>query len=115
MIKVYIASPYSKGDVAVNVARQMTCANILIDTGFAPFAPLLFHFQHLHSPKSYKIWMTLDFEWVKSCDVLLRLSGDSEGADREVEFAKNIGIPVVFSLGELWDAYPKNKTIKDNK
>ena len=41
--------------------------------------------------------MKLDFEWIKSCDALLRIEGISSGADREVEFAKNNNIPVFFA------------------
>ena len=35
MIRVYIASPYTKGDIAVNVKTQLDAADILIEKGFA--------------------------------------------------------------------------------
>lgn len=41
MVKVYVASPYTLGDVAVNVKAQMDAADKLISLGFAPFVPLL--------------------------------------------------------------------------
>jgi hypothetical protein len=45
--------------------------------------------------------MQLDFEKIKRCDVLLRLSGESSGADREVDFALSINKMVVYDLTDL--------------
>jgi hypothetical protein len=99
--KVYIASPYTLGDVAVNVKTQMDCADNLIGLGFAPYVPLLSHFLHMVNPRSYEEWTRLDNEWVIACDYLLRLPGESKGADAEAKLAKIHGIPVVYSLREL--------------
>ena len=98
MTKIYIASPYTKGDPAINVKIQMDCANRLMDLGFSPYVPLLCHFLHMANPRPYKDWMELDLDWIRVCDYLLRLPGESPGADREVEFAKSLNIPVVYSL-----------------
>ncbi len=100
-LKVYIASPYTKGDVAQNIRRQIDVADELMNLGFSPFLPVLSHFQHIVCPRPYEEWMDNDLEWVLACDALLRLSGDSPGADREVLFAKKNHIPVFESLFEL--------------
>jgi hypothetical protein len=104
--KVYIASPYTKGDVAVNVKRQMDMADQLMTLGYAPFAPLYSHFQHMAHPRPYADWIAIDLEWVPACDVLLRLDGESSGADGEVAFARERGIPVVFSVEQLRRCFP---------
>lgn len=101
MIKVYIASPYTKGDIAVNVKRQLDCVDELMNWGYAPFAPLYSHFQHMAHPRPYTDWIKVDLEWVKACDVVLRLEGESAGADGEVKHAQILGIPVVYSIQEL--------------
>lgn len=101
MKAVYIASPYTKGDVAVNVKAQIDCADELITLGFAPFVPLYSHFQHMQHPRPYEDWTRLDNEWVLRCDCLLRLEGESSGADAEVELAVKNNIPVFYSIGEL--------------
>lgn len=106
-LKVYIASPYTKGDVAVNTKRQLDCYNTLMDWGFAPFAPLWSHFQHLVHPRPYEDWCEVDLIWLKACDIVLRLDGESKGADEEVIFAKHNNIPVVYSLEELLRHYRK--------
>lgn len=101
MIKVYIASPYTLGDVAVNVKYQMDVANELMELGFAPFTPLLTHFLHMAHPRPYEDWIKVDKVWVLACDALLRLGGQSSGADSEVELAKQNDIPVFYGTVEL--------------
>jgi len=86
---------YSGGDVAVNVARAMDCADALICAGFAPVVPHLSHFLHMHHPHGYETWMEIDFALLPVCAVLIRMPGDSPGADREVLRAVELGIPVV--------------------
>jgi len=105
MVKVYIASPYTLGDVAVNVKRQIDCADELRNYGFAPFAPLYSHFQHMAHPRPYSDWVKIDLEWVKVCDALLRLEGESKGADGEVDFARENNIPVFYSIDALKTFY----------
>lgn len=100
-IRVYIASPYTKGDVAINVKRQLDCADELMTLGYVPFAPLYSHFQHMAHPRPYTDWIEIDLIWVKQCNCVLRLDGESSGADGEVEFAKQNNIPVFYSINEL--------------
>ena len=101
MRKIYIASPYTKGDVALNVKRQLDYADTLLDMGFVPCVPLYSHFQHMVHPRPYEDWIKLDLEWIAVCDGLLRLEGESAGADREVIHAKSLDIPVFHSLEEM--------------
>lgn len=113
MIKVYIASPYTLGDVAVNVKRQIDAVDELMNKGFAPFAPLYSHFQHMAHPRPYKDWTDIDLVWVGVCDCVLRLDGESMGADSEVEFAKTFNIPIFYSFNELYSYFEyTNKIFK---
>ena len=105
MIKVYIASPYTLGDVAVNVKRQIDCADELMNIGFLPFAPLYSHFQHMIHPRPYEDWIQIDLEWVEVCDCVLRLEGESHGADGEMIYAKQLGKPVFKSIEKLKEHY----------
>jgi len=108
---VYIASPYTIGDTAVNVRKQLDCASLLMDIGFIPFAPLLTHFLHLVHPRPYRTWMDYDFEWVKACDFLLRLQGQSSGSDREILVAESNDIPVIRDIKLLLE----HNTITSNR
>lgn len=105
MIKVYIASPYTIGDVAVNVKLQMDTMDQLMTLGFVPYAPLFTHFQHMVHPRPVQDWLNLDNAWLRECDCLLRLGGESSGADDEVKLASSMGMPVFMSIDELIKCY----------
>jgi len=98
---IYIASPYTNGDVGQNVAVQLNAAHRLMDMGLCPIAPLLSHFLHIHQFRPYEEWLVMDFELLKRSDIVLRLPGYSNGADREVTEAKNLKIPVAIGWKEL--------------
>ena len=106
MITVYIASPYTKGDPQENTNISFDCALDLIELGFAPYAPLYSHYLHIRRPQDYHVWTALDLIWVLKCDALLRLPGESSGADAEVKFAEENHIPVFYSVDDLvkWKA-----------
>lgn len=101
MIKVYIASKYSIGDQAANVRASMDAFNELARLGFAPYSPLLSHFQQIVHPLDYETWMAIDLEWLRQCDVVLRLPGESAGADREVTEAETCNIPAFDTTFDL--------------
>jgi len=109
MIKVFISSPYTIGDVARNVKNAMDTADQLITAGFAPFCPLYSHFQHIAHPRPYVDWTRLDMEWLKVCDCILRLPGESAGADQEVMwFRQHTMKPVFYMIADLVDFYKRN-------
>jgi hypothetical protein len=105
MVKVYIASPYTKGDIAVNVKIQMDTANELMNAGICSYVPLLNHFLHMAHPRPAEDWYAMDKEWLVVCDAVLRLPGESEGADAEMVLAQRSGIPVYYSIQEVVRAY----------
>jgi hypothetical protein len=98
---VYISAPYSKGDIVLNVRQVCLVANDLIKMGHIPYVPHLTMLWHLVSPKPYEDWIKLDVALLSRFDCVLRLAGDSKGADTEVEEALKLGIPVYYSLEEL--------------
>jgi hypothetical protein len=104
-VKAYIASPYTLGDIAVNVKTQMDMADKLMDAGFIPFAPLYSHFQHMAHPRPYQDWIKVDNVWVLVCDCVLRLEGKSSGADDEVKLAIENNIPVFYNFEDLCTYY----------
>ena len=100
-MRVYIAGPYAKGDVAMNIREVIEAADMVLDIGHTPYVPHLTHLWHLISPHPQEEWLALDGEWLKVCDVVLRIPGESVGANSEVLLAMELGIPVVFSEAEL--------------
>ena len=98
---VYLAGPYTKPDPCENVNRTCSLATELIDLGFAPLIPHLTMLWHVITPRPIEFWYDYDLQLVLRCDALLRIPGESTGADREVEFARQRGIPVVGSVADL--------------
>ncbi len=101
MKRIFISGPYTLGDVAQNVKRAMDTANTLIDLGYAPFCPHLTHFLHMNHSQPYEKWLEIDIAFLEVCDCLLRLPGESKGADAEVELALRLGIHVVYDISEI--------------
>lgn len=100
-IYVYIAGPYTTGDPVENTRRVVQTADTLIQHGFTPFVPHLSMFWHFLYPHDVDYWYQYDIDWLEKCDVLLRLSGESKGADNEVDIALKRGINVAYSLNDL--------------
>lgn len=100
-IRVFVSAPYSDGDTAVNVRAAIDAADKLLENGFTPFLPHLFHFWHLIHPHDREEWMKLDMAWLRQCEALIRLPGNSPGADVEEQQAKRWGIPVYGSVTEF--------------
>lgn len=108
---IYIASPYTKGDQALNVRFQMQIWDTLVAMNVIPIAPLWSHFQHLHRPRPYQDWIDYDNEIITRCDACLRLDAvdswvgysqhESSGADAEVRLFRSLNKPVFFSLDSL--------------
>jgi hypothetical protein len=104
-IKVYIAGPLtSSGRVTENVHQAAMIADELLGLGFAVYVPHWNVVQDTAFPRDYNFWLAHDLEWLAVCDVLLRLPGDSPGADAEVQRARELGKHVYFDIDELIEA-----------
>ena len=104
--RIYIAGPYTKGDTALNVRAAILAGNKLAQAGYSPFIPHLSHFWHMLCLHPIEFWYQYDFVWLELCDCLLRLPGESVGSDLEVRRAKELGIPVYWSVEEALEAHP---------
>jgi nucleoside 2-deoxyribosyltransferase len=109
MKHIYVASPYTKGDKEYNVMRQISAGHLLMDKGFVPVLPLLSHFMHLRRSRPYEDWMALDISLLGRCDALLRLAGESPGADSEVAYARRHHIPVFYTFRDLFYYFPAKR------
>lgn len=100
-MRIYIAGPYSGGDVAQNVSTAIYEGDYVARLGHIPFIPHLTHFWHMFLSHEYEFWMAQDMEWLKLCDAILRIPGESKGADREVEVARKLGLIVYVSVFDI--------------
>ena len=102
-IWVYISGPISIGNMILNARRAMDTFAKLMDLGYTPICPHWSVFQELVYPETvtYEYWLAYDRQLLERVDVVLRLPGESKGADQEVEWAKELGIPVFEDLDTL--------------
>jgi len=97
---VYISGPYTKGDVAANVQQAMWAGLAVLDHGHTPLIPHLSHFLHILSQRPWDRWIEMDRALIHVSDELIRLDGESKGADIEVNLALSLHIPVYHGMGE---------------
>lgn len=100
--------------MCVNVANATAAARELMRRGFAPLCPQFSCFLHYAGgffgytfPEAtsagftHDEYLEVDLPWVAAADAVLRLPGESIGADRETEFANLCGIPVYDDIGVM--------------
>ena len=100
---IYVSAPYSKGDVGGNIRRACYAGDMLLLKGHIPVIPHLSHLWHLISPHSWETWMEISLALLTVCDAVLRLDGESNGADLEIAQAKEDCMVIYFSLEEVPD------------
>lgn len=92
---VYIAGPYTRPDPIINTRRAVKAGMRLYKANLAyPVIPHLTMLTHLLDPQDVEFWYEFDLHALARCDAVLRLRGESTGADREVRFALEHGISV---------------------
>jgi hypothetical protein len=99
---VYISGPISLGNTIVNVRNGCLAWETLRAGGLCtPIAPHWSIQQEMVWPITHAEWIEYDLELVARCDAVLRLPGESKGADQECLFAQQLGLPVFHDLNEL--------------
>lgn len=93
---LYIAAPYTRPDPVMNTHRVCQVATFIVErTDWVPVVPHLTLLWHAIVPREIEWWYAYDLRLLSACDALLRLPGESTGADREVAEAIERGIPVL--------------------
>ena len=100
---IYVSGPYSLGDVSKNIRRACLAGDAILRKGHIPFIPHLSHLWHLISPKTWEEWLRIDTALIGLCDALLRLPGESKGADLEVAEAKKLCMFIYYAVEEIPD------------
>jgi hypothetical protein len=91
---VYVAGPYTRPDPVENTRAAILVGERLYAAGLYAVVPHVNLIQHLVAPKGVDHWYEHDLHALTKCDALLRMPGESTGADLEVEFARRRWIPI---------------------
>ena len=103
---VYVAGPYrgpSAWKIEENIRRAECLALEVWKGGMACICPHT-NTRFYQGEAADEIWLQGDLEIMSRCDWVLMVPGweSSTGATAERDYAIRIGIPVVYSLEELW-------------
>ena len=110
MKKVYVAGAMSADnilEVLNNIHDGIKIGAELLKNGFAPFVPHLDVMFKIQNGSDLKVpvdnYYQYSMEFLKVCDCVLVCPNwkNSKGTLAEIEMAKNLGIPVYYSLEEL--------------
>lgn len=110
---IYLACPMTIGGFDFNTRKCLEIADRLMVKGYCPIPPVLSFLWGVYSPKSHEDWLQHDFSLIRVSDGVLRIKGDSEGADREMDFAVRHDVPVFLSEYELYSEMSPN--IEENE
>lgn len=92
---VYIAGPITKPDPIANTNEAVLISDDLYSQGICvPLIPHMNLVWHLIKPHPNAYWYEYDLHLLRRCDALLRLEGESVGAELEIKVAESIGLPV---------------------
>ena len=106
---IYIAGPYGRRrglsleDRLDNVGVSLAYARSIIKRGHVPLVPVLYHYVHegwYESPDE-NYWLEMFLKLIERCDAVFRIPLESEGADREVEYALEREMKVFYSMEEV--------------
>lgn len=92
---VYVAGPMTIDPYGC-VRQAVVAFRHLRAAGLTPFLPQLSVLHEMIDPQPYEDWMAYDFDVISNVAAVFRLIGESKGADREVEYARSLDIPVFF-------------------
>lgn len=105
---IYLAGPISS-DPLRHTHQAIKLAAELAKMGWLIHIPHVSVLAEMFAPLPYESWMHLDMRGVRRCDALIRrcdalirLPGESPDADRELELARELGLPVVRTVPNGW-------------
>ena len=103
-LRVYIAGPYTIGDTILNIRAAIKAGDRVLKAGHIPFIPHTNMLWHLVCPHEAQVWYDWDLEWLMMCNAMIKLPGESVGADREECWARAWGKPI-YTLEEFLEKH----------
>jgi hypothetical protein len=111
--RIYCAGPMTgSGNPYANLYRGLEAGAVLLDKGYAPYIPHLTAILEMaKGARTRAVWLELDRAFLLTCDALLRLRGESPGAEKEVIWAREAKMEVYYSLDSLIASEPAKRPI----
>jgi hypothetical protein len=108
-MRIYVAAPYSSATDAEQEQKAKRSVRVGVDlmrNGHMPFMPLLMHWFDIEAKEkgiefSYQEYIDWALTWLQQCDGVLCCLGRSKGVDTELARARELGMPVYWSIDEI--------------
>lgn len=100
---VYISGPITKGDKNHNLYQAMVAHKQLLEAGFSvinPMPSMIYPFNH---EIEHLAWLENDLPHVAAAHAVLRLPGESLGAEMECQWAEEKGVPIYYVSPPSYD------------
>lgn len=98
---VYISGPFTSNPTLNTHNACRMWESLRRQDYCTPICPHWSLVQDMLTPLSHDEWIAYDLELIERCDAVLRLHGESVGADMEVDAAVHQGIPVFYNTRDL--------------
>ena len=107
-MRIYVAGPYSaptEQEREANANRAIDAGIAIAEKGYTPFIPHMNHMWAIRGEMKgieypWEFWIDWCLEWLSLCDGILFL-GASPGANVELKYAKEAGMPIYYSVDEI--------------
>ncbi len=98
---LYIAGPYTIGNTKENIRRAEMVSVNLLRSGFHVITPhknTAGYEKYEDGNITYETWIGMDLDILSRCDAVYVLmnSEESQGVKKEIEFARAVGMPVIY-------------------
>ena len=103
---VYIMCPMRKGDWDENVRKSIDAAERLRRKGYSIILPSLSWLWSVRYQVKFDDWMEMDYGLIAVSDCVLRVPGESEGGDLELDYAVRQDITIFLTELELMSDMP---------
>lgn len=95
-LHIYVAGPmYGGGYLDNNIKAALKVATLITEFGAIPFVPHLYTFWNFIEEQHRDVWLKYDKAWLRKCDGMLRIDGESPGSTLEEKWAGDWDIPVL--------------------
>ena len=84
-------------EVQDNVVAALRKGELVMQLGGVPYVPHLNVLWDTISPHEVDYWLYMDEQWIYASDALYRFGGKSSGADKEIGWAAEFGLPILHS------------------
>jgi len=110
---VYISCPMRLGNWTKNVRTAARVQCDLMRKGYSVINPIGSWLTDIVEPLDFETWINNDYGLIDVSDAIIRIPGESEGADLECDYAIRQDKELFWDLRELYGELPTTITINE--